>query len=122
MKGKELKTIHVSEEVWRRLVELKLELRLRSLDDVVRYLLERATLKSAEEIRQRVRLWEEFARRAFACYERGEEAAPYPSDLLGQLGHAWVGGKAMLDDYFYDGFCARHIIKELEWVLGEGGG
>jgi predicted CopG family antitoxin len=42
MGGKELKTIHVSEEVWRRLVELKLELKLRSMDEVVRWLLARA--------------------------------------------------------------------------------
>jgi predicted CopG family antitoxin len=41
MKGKELKTIHVSEEVWRRLVELKLNLKMRSIDEVVRWLLER---------------------------------------------------------------------------------
>ena len=40
--SKQLKTIHVSEETWRRLVELKLNLKLRSLDDVIRYLLERA--------------------------------------------------------------------------------
>jgi predicted CopG family antitoxin len=37
--SKELKTIHVSEEVWRRLVELKLELKLRSIDEVVKWLL-----------------------------------------------------------------------------------
>jgi len=42
MKGKELKTIHVSEEIWRRLVELKLELKLRSMDDVIRFLLQKA--------------------------------------------------------------------------------
>jgi predicted CopG family antitoxin len=39
--SKELKTIHVSEETWRKLMELKLELKLRALDDVIRYLLER---------------------------------------------------------------------------------
>ena len=39
---KELKTIHVSEGTWRRLVELKLELKLRSLDDVIRFLLQKA--------------------------------------------------------------------------------
>ena len=116
-----MKTVHVSEETWRRLMELKLGLRLRSLDDVVRYLLERATLRSAEEIRRRVRTWEEFVKRAYACYEHGEQVTPYPSDLLIQLGHAWCDGKAMLDDYFYDGPCARHIIKELRWVLGEEG-
>jgi predicted CopG family antitoxin len=37
--SKELKTVHVSEETWRRLVELKLELKLRSIDEVVRWLL-----------------------------------------------------------------------------------
>jgi predicted CopG family antitoxin len=42
MKGKELKTVHVSDEVWRRLVELKLELKLRSMDEVVRWLLTRS--------------------------------------------------------------------------------
>jgi len=122
MKGKELKTIHVSEEIWRRLVELKLELKLRSLDDVIRFLLQRVGLRSPEEIRQRIGMWEEFARRAYVCYEHGEQVMPYPSDLLRQLGHAWCDGKAMLDDYFYDGPCARHIIRELRWVLGEEGG
>jgi predicted CopG family antitoxin len=34
-----LKTVHVSEETWRRLVELKLELKLRSIDEVVKWLL-----------------------------------------------------------------------------------
>ena len=121
MRNKGLKTVHVSEETWRRLMELKLELRLRSLDDVISFLLERADLRSPEEIRRRIGMWEEFKERAFACYERGEQVAPYPSDLLRQLGHAWCDGKAMLDDYFYDGPCARHIIKELKWVLGEEG-
>ena len=40
--SKQLKTIHVSEETWRKLVELKLEQKLRSMDDVIRWLLERA--------------------------------------------------------------------------------
>jgi predicted CopG family antitoxin len=43
MGGKELKTIHVSEEVWRKLMELKLNLKQRSLDDVIRWLLARAS-------------------------------------------------------------------------------
>jgi hypothetical protein len=73
MRSKGLKTVHVSEETWRRLMELKLELRLRSLDDVISFLLERADLRSPEEIRR----------------ARGP--------------------------------CARHIIRELEWVLGEEG-
>jgi predicted CopG family antitoxin len=41
MKGKELKTIHVSEETWRKLMELKLNLKMRSMDEVLRWLLER---------------------------------------------------------------------------------
>jgi hypothetical protein len=39
--SKDLKTVHVSSETWRRLVELKLELKLHSMDEVVRWLLER---------------------------------------------------------------------------------
>jgi predicted CopG family antitoxin len=42
MKGKELKTVHVSKEVWRRLMDLKRDLELRSLDDVIRFLLQKA--------------------------------------------------------------------------------
>jgi predicted CopG family antitoxin len=37
--SKNLKTVHVSEETWRKLVELKLKLKLRSMDEVVRWLL-----------------------------------------------------------------------------------
>jgi predicted CopG family antitoxin len=48
MGGKELKTIHVSKEVWRRLMDLKRDLELRSLDDVIRWLLASAGLKSSE--------------------------------------------------------------------------
>jgi predicted CopG family antitoxin len=48
MKDRGLKTVHVSEETWRKLVELKLELKLRSLDDVIRWLLACAGLKSSE--------------------------------------------------------------------------
>jgi predicted CopG family antitoxin len=40
--SKQLKTIHVTEETWRRLVELKLKLKLRSMDEVVRWLLTRS--------------------------------------------------------------------------------
>ena len=48
MKGKELKTVHVSSETWRKLVELKLNLKLRSLDDVIRLLLKRAGYSEEE--------------------------------------------------------------------------
>jgi predicted CopG family antitoxin len=39
--SKELKTVHVSEETWRRLVELKLNLKMRTMDDVIRFLLQK---------------------------------------------------------------------------------
>jgi len=114
-----LKTVHVSEETWRRLMELKLELGPRSLDDVVRYLLERATLKSAEEIRRRVRMWEEFKERAFAALYDERAGIPYPHDLLIQLGHAKDEDDYLLVDFYYDPDCAARIIRELRWVLGE---
>jgi predicted CopG family antitoxin len=44
MKGKELKTVHVSKETWRKLVELKHYFEFRSIDEVIRWLLERAGL------------------------------------------------------------------------------
>jgi len=47
--SKQLKTIHVTEETWRKLMELKLELKLRSLDDVICWLLASAGLKSSEK-------------------------------------------------------------------------
>ena len=102
MKGKELKTIHVSEEIWRRLVELKLELKLRSLDDVIRFLLQRVGLRSPEEIRRRVLLWEDAMERAYAAPCREEEGA------VGYL--------------LEDPECIAAIIRELRWVLGEEGG
>jgi len=120
--SKELKTIHVSEEVWRKLVELKLNLKLRSLDDVIRYLLERASLRSSNEIRQRIRMWEDFMEKAYTALYNEKAGAPYPHDLLVQLGHAGDESDYLLDDYYYDPECAARIIRELKWVLGGEGG
>jgi hypothetical protein len=120
--SKELKTIHVSEETWRMLVELKLELKLRSMDDVISFLLQRATLKSPEEIRQRIRIWEGFIEKAYIALYNEKAGVPYPHDLLVQLGHARDESDYLLDDYYYDPECAAIIIKELKWVLGEEGG
>ena len=120
--SKELKTIHVTEETWRRLVELKLNLKLRSLDDVIRYLLERASLRSSNEIRQRIRMWEDFMEKAYTALYNEKAGVPYPHDLLVQLGHAGDETGYLLDDYYYDPECAACIIRELKWVLGEEGG
>jgi hypothetical protein len=120
--SKELKTVHVSEETWRRLVELKLNLKMRTMDDVISFLLQRATLKSPEEIRQRIRMWADFMERAYTALYNEKAGVPYPHDLLVQLGHAGDESDYLLDDYYYDPECAAIIIKELKWVLGEEGG
>jgi predicted CopG family antitoxin len=118
--SKELKTIHVSEEVWRRLVELKLNLKMRSVDDVIRFLLERASLRSSEEIRRRILMWEDIMEKVYAALHSEKEDVSYLRNLLVLLGHIEDEVDILIDDPEL----AAAIIKELKWVLGEekGGG
>jgi predicted CopG family antitoxin len=115
MKGKELKTVHVSSETWRKLVELKLNLKLRSLDDVIRFLLERANLRSPEEIRRRILMWEDIMEKVYAALHSEKEDVSYLRNLLVQLGHIEDEVDILIDDPEH----AAAIIKELKWVLGE---
>jgi predicted CopG family antitoxin len=50
--SRELKTIHVSKETWRKLVELKHYFEFRSMDEVIRWLLERADLRDSTNERR----------------------------------------------------------------------
>jgi hypothetical protein len=117
--SKELKTVHVSEETWRRLVGLKLNLKMRSMDDVIRFLLERANLRSSEEIRRRILMWEDIMEKVYAALHSEKEDVSHLRNLLVQLGHIEDEIDILLADPEY----AAAIIKELKWVLGgEGGG
>jgi hypothetical protein len=115
--SKELKTIHVSEETWRRLVELKLELKQRSLDDVVRYLLERANLRSPEEIRRRILMWEDIMEKVYAALHSEKEDVSHLRNLLVRLGHI----EDEVDVLLNDPECIAAIVRELKWVFGKGG-
>ncbi|TDA37804.1 MAG: hypothetical protein DSO07_12190 [Thermoproteota archaeon] len=77
-------------------------------------------MKSEEEIRQRIRLWEEFKRRknkylAWAYYREGGDN-PHPEEILRELGYI---DDHLVDDEFYDPECAEIVIRELKTILEE---
>ena len=68
-------------------------------------------MRSKQEIRERLRLWEQFVKE-FNPYE-GKMA----KDIKVKLG--FEEDEDLIDDFYYNGQCAYRIVKELKWVLGE---
>jgi hypothetical protein len=68
-------------------------------------------MRSEQEIRERIKLWEEFIRN-FKPHE-GKLAR----DIRVKLG--FPEDEDLVGDFYYDGDCAYRIVRELKWVLGE---
>jgi len=73
-------------------------------------------VRSEEEIRKRLEMWEEFARLMFkAEYPYEGEAGRKAEEIRKKLGYS----EDLLTDFYYDGEAGWLIVNELRWVLGE---